>query len=149
MQFQYEGETYDVRFNHGYVENKLLSGIWVRETTCTFSVVDPTVSIVDGRYQPVSLGIATTHVRDRFVKKIGRRISLRKAIDNFMKLYVEKKYAHGSMANKKIRKRIWASYFFECEMSTHVVNKKEAKKERENERELGDVMVKAAAIAWE
>ena len=131
MRFQYEGETYDVRFNHGYVENRLLSGIWVRETTCTFSVIDPTVSVENGRYSPVSFGIATTHVRDQFCKKTGRRISLRKAIDNFMKLYVEKKYAHGSMANKKIRKRIWASYFDECEKKTNTVNKKEMKKDRE------------------
>jgi len=142
MQFQYEGETYDVRFNHAHIENKLRSSIWVRETTCTISVIDPTVSVEDGRYQLVSLGIATQHVRDQFVKKVGRRISLKRAIENFMTLYV--KYDHGSKANKMIRRKIWNAYFSECEMNTHIVNKKEAKKERE----LGDILVKVATEVW-
>ena len=134
MKFKYEGEDYDIRFNHGY-RNSCKSGQLVRFTTCSISVINrehetnPTCA----KYWCLVVDEVVQHVNDQFCKRIGRKLALRKALDSFMKKYV--KYAHGTTANKMIRRKIWNSYFAECDRNVHIVNKKEKKATRELEQD--------------
>ena len=58
--------------------------------------------IISESNEIISEGIALVHYKDRFCRKIGRKISLAKALKK-------------SRLNKKTRKQFWIEYFKICE----------------------------------
>lgn len=116
MTFTYDGNEYDIRFEHRMIKSKNNKKL-VRKTFCRISKIDPLISKGKNRYQQVAIGETIQHVNDQDVKSVGRKIALGRAIDQFMD---STKYSNQAMAGKMIRKRIWAVYFSECELKTFI-----------------------------
>ena len=120
MTFDYDGNEYDIKFEHKFVQSSCCEKT-VRSTACYISKIDPTIPKGKERYQGSAVGFAIQHVNDKDVKSTARKIALGKAI----KLFVERtecgtKYGYRTSAAKIIRKRIWCAYFNQCELKTYI-----------------------------
>jgi len=97
MRFKMDDRKYDVTFRYVDVVSKN-SGTPVRETHCIISEYYPDETDRDKRFVEISKGVAVQNPKDAFVRAVGRRKSLTKAL------------AAGK-ATKEQRTYIWDMYF--------------------------------------
>jgi hypothetical protein len=97
MRFKMDGRNYDVTFRYVDVRSKN-SETPVRETHCIISEYHPDETDRDKRFVELSKGVAVQNPKDAFVRAVGRRKSLTKALST-------------GKTTKEQRTYIWDMYF--------------------------------------